>query len=284
MRTSPPRYPVRDTVEHALAAGSASTEAGQPPGEQVAVRTFLIADIRGYTRFTAERGDEAAAALAARFAAIARDAVRARSGEVIELRGDEALAVFSSTRQALWAAVELQDRFATAMLDDPPLPLTVGIGLDAGEAIAVEGGYRGAALNRAARLCSLAGPGEVLTSDGVLHLAGKIDGLAYTERGSSQLKGFAEPVRVYGVQSAEDETEAAPALEGFAAPTPAAPRQHLPIGGFLGSLAAGPLVGREGELARGLAQIDAVLQGQGDCSSWRANRVWGRRGWRRSSH
>jgi transcriptional regulator with XRE-family HTH domain len=56
--------------------------------------TFLIADIRGYTRFTQEQGDEAAAKLANRFADIAREVVTARGGEVIELRGDEALAVF----------------------------------------------------------------------------------------------------------------------------------------------------------------------------------------------
>src|SRR5579872_4067473 len=136
------------------------------------IRTFLIADVRGYTRFTVERGDEAAAVLTTRFAALVQDAVAARSGDVIELRGDEALAVFHSTRQALWAATELQGHFATAMRDDPSLPLKVGIGLDAGEAIPVEeGGFRGAALNLAARLCSLAGPGEVLASDGVLHLA-----------------------------------------------------------------------------------------------------------------
>ena len=37
------------------------------------------------------------------------------------------------------------------------LPLGVGIGLDAGEAVPVEGGYRGGTLNLAARLCGLAG-------------------------------------------------------------------------------------------------------------------------------
>ena len=47
---------------------------------------------------------------------------------------------------------------------DPTLPLAVGIGLDAGEAVRVGDGYRGGALNLAARLCSLAGPGEVLAS------------------------------------------------------------------------------------------------------------------------
>ena len=77
----------------------------------VVVRTFLIADVRGYTRFTQEHGDEEAGKLAARFAALVREAVTATGGEVLELRGDEALCVFSSARQALRAAVELQIRF-----------------------------------------------------------------------------------------------------------------------------------------------------------------------------
>src|SRR5437763_750364 len=115
------------------------------------VHTFLIADIRGYTRFTQERGDEAAAQLATTFAELIRGGAAEHEGEVIELRGDEALAVFASARQALRAAVEVQGRCARAMETDPSLPLRVGIGLDTGEAIPVEGGYRGAALNLAAR-------------------------------------------------------------------------------------------------------------------------------------
>jgi len=45
-------------------------------------------------------------------------------------------------RQAIRAAVELQARFVDETVADPQLPLTVGIGLDAGEAVAIEGGYR----------------------------------------------------------------------------------------------------------------------------------------------
>ena len=90
----------------------------------------------------------------------------------MELRGDEALAVFDSARQALRAASDLQERFVQETVADPSLPLAVGIGLDAGEAVPVDGGYRGGALNLAARLCSLAGPGEVLVSPGVAHRGG----------------------------------------------------------------------------------------------------------------
>jgi hypothetical protein len=43
-------------------------------GEATSVRTFLIADFRGYTRYSDEHGDEAASALARRFALIAGDA------------------------------------------------------------------------------------------------------------------------------------------------------------------------------------------------------------------
>ena len=90
------------------------------------IRAFLIADVRGYTLFTQQRGDEAAAKLAAKFAQVAREGVQARAGRVIELRGDEALCVFAAPRQAIRAAVELQDRFVEETLADPALPLGVG--------------------------------------------------------------------------------------------------------------------------------------------------------------
>jgi WD40 repeat protein/class 3 adenylate cyclase len=170
-----------------------------------AIRTFLIADVRGYTLFTAERGDEAAAKLAARFAAVAREGVETRGGTVIELRGDEALAVFDSARQAIRAAVDLQRRFADETVADPALPLPVGIGLDAGEAVPVEGGYRGGALNLAARLCGLAGPAEILASREVVHLARKVDGVTSVDRGPIHLKGLTDPVHVIRLRAeAED--------------------------------------------------------------------------------
>jgi Tol biopolymer transport system component/class 3 adenylate cyclase len=168
------------------------------------VRAFLIADVRGYTLFTAERGDEEAAKLAARFAQVAREGVEARSGTVVELRGDEALCVFSSPRQAIRAAMDLQQRFAEETQADSSLPLPVGIGLDAGEAVPLEGGYRGGALNLAARLCGQAGPGEILASSDIVHLAGHIEGIAYADRGHVALKGLAEPVRVISITAGVD--------------------------------------------------------------------------------
>jgi class 3 adenylate cyclase len=163
--------------------------------DQAPVRTFLIADVRGYTRFTQEYGDEAAARLAAKFADLVREGVEMRDGRVVEIRGDEALAVFESGRQAIRAAKDLQEMFAAESDADRDLPLRVGIGVDSGEAVELDdGSYRGNALNVAARLCGLAHGGEVLVSDGTRHLAGHIPGLRYIDRGSMTLKGISDPV------------------------------------------------------------------------------------------
>jgi class 3 adenylate cyclase/tetratricopeptide (TPR) repeat protein len=244
--------------------------AAGPSEPQTELKTFLIADVRGYTRFTQEQGDEVAARLATKFAAVARQAVGERGGRVIELRGDEALAVFSSPRQALRAAIELQSQFAEQTAIDPSLPLRVGIGLDAGEVVLVENGYRGGALNLAARLSSLAGPGEVLASEGAVHLARRITGLAYVERGLVELKGFADRVRVIRVlpesdAAAEqtgpptDKHESAAYHQNGETPDDAA----LPIGGFLGALPEGLLVARDEEFDRILNAITAVEAGSG---------------------
>jgi serine/threonine-protein kinase len=160
------------------------------------VHTFVIADLRGYTRYTVEHGDEAAAAAATEFAEIVRRVVEQREGRLIELRGDEALVVFDSARQALRSALELQSEGAG-------LPLGIGVGLDAGEAIPVGEGYRGGALNLAARLCSLAGPGDVLATETVLQLARAIDGVKYGERRVERVKGFAEPVTAVEILPAD---------------------------------------------------------------------------------
>ena len=163
------------------------------------LRTYLIADVRGYTRYTNEHGDEAGAEVASRFADLARRGVTAHGGELVELRGDEALAVFASARGALRAAVELQRLFRTSFEGQQALPLGVGIGLDAGEALPVEGGFRGGALNLAARLCSHAAAGEVLASETVVSLTRHVEGIRFRARGSRRFKGFDDPVNVIEV-------------------------------------------------------------------------------------
>jgi len=182
------------------------------------IRTFLIADVRGYTLFAQVRGDEAAGKLAARFADIAGEIVESQGGVLLELRGDEALCVFASARDGIRAAIDLQRKFVEETLAVPEFPLTVGIGLDAGEAVRVGDGYRGGALNLAARLCGRARAGEILGSREVTHLARAIDGVRYENRGEMRFKNLSDPVSV--VRIAATDGDPIQQLRPFAAKPP----------------------------------------------------------------
>jgi WD40 repeat protein/class 3 adenylate cyclase len=183
------------------------------------VRTFLIADVRGYTSFTRAHGDEAAARLAGKFAAIAREAVEAFGGELVETRGDEVLAAFASPRRALRSALELQDALAHESALEPALPLPAGIGIALGEAVAVEDGFRGGALNLAARLCSRAQAGEVLASAELVSLAGAVEGIAFRALEPLELKGLEGPVPVTQVLQRQPLPEPGAARPASSAPS-----------------------------------------------------------------
>ena len=204
-----------------------------------AIRTFLIADIRGWTAFTAEHGDESASALARKFAEIANEGVEAWGGRVVELRGDEALAVFESGRDALRAATELQAAFTAETQLDALLPLLVGIGIDAGEAVAVGDGFRGAALNMAARLCSIAAASETITSQGLRQLAGPMPGINFVDLPRTKLKGLPKAVVAVRVEATDR-----PELP-YTATEPTGQRQ-LPLPAELEAIV--PLAGRSAEL------------------------------------
>ena len=223
-----------------------------PPDDASELLTFLFADIRGYTKFTQRRGDEAAAKLTAKFAVIVRALVADFHGTVFEQRGDEVLCVFSSPRRCLRLAVALQQRFVEETAADANLPLAVGIGIDAGEAVRGPDGFRGGALNLAARLCEHAKAGEVLASPEVTHLARNTDGIRYLVLDDVALKGSIEPVRpIRVVPDGEDPAQQIAALLAAATPpTPIAPRlRWLP----------GPLARRPKRTLAGAAVLVAAV-------------------------
>jgi len=180
-----------------------SPAADEPADEQepaaTGLRTFLNARVIGYARYTRERGDEAGSALARTFADAARAAAVEHGGELVEARGDESLCAFGSARAALRAAVGLQRRLRTAPEGASPFPLAVGAGLDAGEAEAIAGGYRGGALNLASRLSAAAAPGRILATETVANVAGRVDGLRLGAPRRVALEGFGDPVRAVDV-------------------------------------------------------------------------------------
>jgi len=208
-----------------LAAGRApdadSSRLADAPGTHL--RTFLIADVQGYTRYASEYGDEAGAELAARFEGLMRELVPDLGGELLELRGGEARCVFGSPRQALRAAIGLQRQLRASDDSTTPFPLGVGIGLDAGEAVPTDVGYHGVALNLAARLCGMSGPGQILASETVTRLARRVDGIHLAPERPTRVKGVDETIRPILVVPEEP----LPALPPPPWPAPARGRRRL---------------------------------------------------------
>ncbi|MGZ5297184.1 MAG: ABC transporter substrate-binding protein [Actinomycetota bacterium] len=122
----------------------------------------------------------------------------------------------------------------------------------------VEGGYRGGALNLAARLCGQAKAGETLASKEVVHLARRVEGVRYQEHGSLSLKGLAEPVAVVRVIS--EEHDPADELAAFAPPppTPHRPPRRRRRTVFVAAGLAIALIAVGIPLVRSLSESDAV--------------------------
>ena len=230
-----PRRTGKSGDQRATAAAGEQISPEPLPTEE---RTFLIADVRNYTAFTQEQGDQAAARLTMKFAALAAASARQHQGRLLSQRGDEIVAVFASPRRALRTALALITICAEETSRDPSLPLHVGAGVAAGKVVCVGEDYRGAALNLASRLCSLAREGEALASQPVVRQARQMPGVTFVERGAAQLKGLQQGVAIYSVLPAGQTgpTEAQPV-----SPRPK-PHPWLPA-------PLTPLIGRETDVA-----------------------------------
>ena len=109
--------------------------------------------------------------------------------------GDGFMASFGSVTKAVECAMALQRAFAQREGE----PLSVRVGLNAGEPIEEDGDLFGATVILASRITAKAEGGEILVSDNVRSLsAGK--GLLFTDRGEFVAKGFEESARVYEVR------------------------------------------------------------------------------------
>jgi class 3 adenylate cyclase len=159
-------------------------------------RTFLFADIRGYSAFVFQHSAAAAADLQTRYTQLVEERVRAHGGRVLEIAGDGAFVVFVTPRQAVQSAIDLQEEFVRIFVQERQLPVTLSIGVEAGEAIPMMGKYVGPPINLAGVICQRTEPGEVLLGETLSHLVRKMEGLVLVDRGAIDVPGYPEPVRL----------------------------------------------------------------------------------------
>jgi adenylate cyclase len=150
-------------------------------------------DITGYTRLTEERGDHAAAELAARLTPLVQRPAERHDGKVVKWLGDGVMFHFRDSRGGVLAALEMLDAVSNA--DLPP----AHIGLHTGPVVFQGGDYFGRTVNIAARIGEQAAPGQVLVTQEIVDRVAS-DGIAFEPIGTVELKGVSEPVLLHAVR------------------------------------------------------------------------------------
>jgi adenylate cyclase len=164
-----------ENVESALERAGLYTRLHRPPA-------ICFLDITGYTRLTEERGDEAAADLAATLATLVRRSSQEHGGRPVKWLGDGVMFYFREPGDAVLAALDMVEGVASH--DLPP----ARVGLHAGPVVFQEGDYFGRTVNLAARIADYARPGEVVVSQEVVDAADAAP-VSFTEIGPVELKG-----------------------------------------------------------------------------------------------
>lgn len=150
-------------------------------GERVLV-TILFSDIVGSTELIEKHGDKAWADLLREHNLKIRAAIDRHRGREIDTAGDGFLAIFDGATMAVNAAMHMDPAVAE-------LGLRIRVGIHTGEVEISGGKARGLAVHAAARVASMAGPGEVLLS-GTTHDLLDGSSLAFDSRGQHELKGL----------------------------------------------------------------------------------------------
>jgi pimeloyl-ACP methyl ester carboxylesterase len=155
--------------------------------------TVLFTDIVDSTNRAAELGDRRWLQLLDSHDRLVRQQLDRVAGKEIKRTGDGFLATFTGPSRAIECACAIRDGVGQ-------LGIEIRAGLHTGECELVPGDIGGLAVHIAARVVTLAGPGEVLVSNTVKDLVVGAD-LEFDERGLQALKGVPGEWRLFAVKS-----------------------------------------------------------------------------------
>ena len=165
-------------------------ERGFRPRQPKQPPAIAFLDLTGYSSLAEERGDEAAAELAAGLASVVQEAARTQGCRPVKWLGDGVMFHFSDSGRAIRSALDLVEQTERA------IAVPARIGINAGTVIAQEGDYFGRTVNIAARIADYARPREVLVSEDARRSASVAD-VEFELIGDVPLKGVSNAVRLH---------------------------------------------------------------------------------------
>jgi class 3 adenylate cyclase len=155
----------------------------QPPA-------IAFLDLTGYTALAEERGDEAAAEVAADLAGIVQETALTHGGRPVKWLGDGVMFYFTHPGGAILSGLDLIEQTKKA------IAVPARMGINAGAVVAQEGDYFGRTVNVASRIADVAGPNEVLVSEEARRSAG-VSQVDFELVGDVPLKGVTRAVRLH---------------------------------------------------------------------------------------
>ncbi|HEX5936259.1 MAG TPA: adenylate/guanylate cyclase domain-containing protein [Actinomycetota bacterium] len=162
----------------------------------------LFTDIVGSTAIAAEMGDARWSELVARHHRIVRRELTRLRGHEVDTAGDGFFATFDRPADAIRCAVA-----ATEAVRELGIEIRAGVAF--GELESVGKKASGLVVNMAARVMSVAGPGEVLVPASVREIVPG-GGIAFTDHGVRELKGLEGEFRLFKVTEVDGVVPAPP--------------------------------------------------------------------------
>ena len=174
-------------------------------GIQRKLKAIFSADVQGYSKLMGD-DDEYTVNTITTYREIMSVLIEKCHGRVVDAPGDNILAEFGSSQEAVRCAIEIQRKLET---ENGKLPdnrrMNFRIGINLGDIIHKDDRIYGDGVNIAARIESLADPGGICISRGVYeHVEGKLD-IGFADLGPHTVKNIRKPVRVFKVLLRSDD-------------------------------------------------------------------------------
>ena len=160
---------------------------------------IVSADVEGYSRLMS-KNEEATIRTLTDYRNIITDQINQYQGRVVDISGDNLLAIFSSVVDAVNCAVVIQHKLVkknAELSDDHKMAFRIGINL--GDIIEEGERIYGNGVNMAARLEELAEGGGICISGTVYDQVENKLGLTYEYLGKRPVKNIFNPVRAYKI-------------------------------------------------------------------------------------
>ncbi len=155
-------------------------------------------DLRGFTTYTAERGDEEALRVAERFASVVRSELEEHGGRLLKTYGDGVMMSFEDSSSAVRSVVDAQRALSEYNSAHPDESLCAGFGLTWGSAIRTGDDLFGHSVNLAKRLADVAKACQIVVSPEIRNEAVKTTSFPFRDLGEREIKGLGKS-RLYEV-------------------------------------------------------------------------------------